>query len=74
MATACNYGCTTLYRIQQKDMTHHAPVTGPRGRGLVRDGRGVVVVPAVAAVSVTGLLDGGHEVLPDPGGLVTSIT
>ena len=55
-------------------MTHHAPVTGPRGRGLVRDGRGVVVVPAVAAVSVTGLLDGGHEVLPDPGGLVTSIT
>ena len=55
-------------------MTHHAPVTGSRGRGLVRDGRGVVVVPAVAAVSVTGLLDGGYEVLLDPGGLVTSIT
>ena len=54
--------------------TDHAPVTGSRGRGLVRDGGGVVVAPAVAVVAVTRLLDGGDEVLLDPDSLVTSIT
>ena len=54
--------------------THHAPAAGSRGRGLVRDGGGVVVAPAVAVVAVTRLLDGGDEVLLDPDSLVTSIT